>query len=298
MSKQEKYTYNSALGSQEGKRQTILIKDSAVKTNHIANKAVTPEKLSDSVLTEFVMPSVNAKIANLQNQIDSLEISGLALSNEFGNDPHIGISQKKITEAINDIWAKIEDITGEQLIGFDIVATPNYFIGEDGATVHIVANTIGMTDIFEHIALYANGTLLVEQDNVNYLEYDMEIDETTVFSCQAKVLGMGYTRQAVVTHYNSFWLGAGDTYADVMNVGNIIPIENGMRGSYNVTCGQGKHIIIIVADDLRAGFYRADMNGFEIPFTETTVTVDDKLYKVLTSTNVYQADTYNIDING
>ena len=38
-------------------------------------------------------------IEDLQNQIDAIQIGGgWAVSNEFGDDPHIGISQKKLTE--------------------------------------------------------------------------------------------------------------------------------------------------------------------------------------------------------
>lgn len=37
-------------------------------------------------------------IKDLQNQIDSIQIGGWAISQEFGEDEHIGISQKKLTE--------------------------------------------------------------------------------------------------------------------------------------------------------------------------------------------------------
>ena len=40
------------------------------------------------------------KIEDLQNQIDSIQIGGWAISQELGNDPHIGISQKALTNVI------------------------------------------------------------------------------------------------------------------------------------------------------------------------------------------------------
>ena len=40
-------------------------------------------------------------IIDLQNQIDSIQIGGWAISQEFGDDEHIGISQKKLTEEFN-----------------------------------------------------------------------------------------------------------------------------------------------------------------------------------------------------
>jgi hypothetical protein len=71
-----------------------------------------------------------------------------------------------------------------------------------------------------------------------------------------------------------------------------------MRGAYDVDVAQGQHIIIIVGESLAGGFLRADLNSVEIPFTESTVTVDGKNYKVFTSENVYNVGSYNIDVNG
>jgi predicted ATPase len=59
----------------------------------------------------------------------------------------------------------------------------------------------------------------------------------------------------------------------------------------------GQNLVIVIEDILRDRFVRADMNGVEIQFTETTQTISGKTYKVLTSENTYQAGTYNIDIN-
>ena len=115
--------------------------------------------------------------------------------------------------------------------------------------------------------------------------------------CKAKIMGVEYTRQSVITHYNSFWLGAGNVYSDIMDVEHVIPITNGMRGAYDVHVEEGQKIIIIVGESLANGFLRADLNSVEIPFTESTVTVDDKNYKVFIS-EPWVAGDYNIDING
>ena len=268
---------------------TFKLKEGAIKTEHIADKAVTTEKVSP----EFIRYIEE----DIQNQIDAIQIGGWAVSNEFGDDPHIGISQKALTAAFNRLWSKIEDITGEAYQGISMVITPEYFISENGCTVHITANTVETNGIFEHIAFYGNGALIAEADNVDYFEYDTEITETTVVRCVAKIMGIDYEQQKIVTHYNSFWLGAGTTYADIMDVSHVIPITNGMKGNYDITVGQGEHIIIVVGDSLRSGFARADMEGVEIPFAESTVTVDGNVYKVFTSVNTYNAGTYNIDIN-
>jgi hypothetical protein len=202
-----------------------------------------------------------------------------------------------MTDAINKLWQKLEDMTGEVLQGISMLVTPDYYIGEDGCSVHIKASTVDANGIFEHIAFYINGTLLVEANNVDLFEYDTTVNETSVIKCEAKIMGITYTREKIITHYNSFWLGAGNSYSDIMNVEHVIPITNGMRGAYDVDVTQGQHIIVVVGESLAGGFLRADLNSVEINFTESTVTVDDKNYKVFTSEEAYSAGTYNIDIN-
>lgn len=270
--------------------QTRNIKDRNVTSSKIGKGAILPEHISPATFRELVK--------DLQNQIDALEIAGVAVSNEFGTDPHISISQKTMTDAINKLWQKLEDITGEVLQGISMSVTPDYFISEDGCSVHISANTVETNGIFEHIAFYGNGSLIAEADNVDFFEYDTEIEETTIIKCVARIMGIEYTRQQIVTHYNSFWLGAGTAYSDIMDVEHVIPITNGMRGAYDVDVAQGQHIIIIVGESLAGGFLRADLNSVEIPFTKNTVTIDGKNYKIFTSENVYNAGNYNIDING
>lgn len=275
------------------------IANDAVQTRNIKDRNITSSKIGkDAILPEHVSPATFRELAkDLQNQIDSLEIAGVAVSNEFGTDTHIAISQKTMTDAINKIWQKLEDMTGEVLQGISMSVTPDYFISEDGCSVHISANTVETNGIFEHIAFYGNGALIAEASNVDYFEHDLHIDETTVIMCKAKIMGVEYTRQSVITHYNSFWLGAGNVYSDIMDVEHVIPITNGMRGAYDVHVEEGQKIIIVVGESLADGFLRADLNSVEIPFTESTVTIDDKQYVVLTS-EAWSAGEYNIDING
>ena len=293
----EKYIGESNMLDRPGKKIGFRIADGSVTTPKLADHAVTPEKLSDATVA-YLQDILKRGVEDLQNQIDALEIHGIAVSNEFGSDTHISVSQKTMTDAINRLWAKIEEMTGEALQGINMTVTPDYFISEDGADVHIHANTVETNGIFEHIAFYIDGTLIAEADNVDMFEHDVHIDATSVIKCIAKIMGIEYTAQHIITHYNSFWLGAGAVASDIMDESHVIPITNGMRGAYDVTVADDEHIIIVVGDSLKEGFIRADMNGFEIPMVESSVTVDGVDYKVFTSINAYNAGTYNIDVNG
>ena len=290
---------------EDGAVTTPKIADDAVTTDKIVEGAVTPERLSRTVLTDIIIPAIlhqtgplSKEMEELRQLVRSYNKHGFAVSNEFGDDPEIGVSQKTLTDALNKIWEKLEDVTGEPYTGINMHVSPKYFISEGGCTVHVVARTTETNGNFEKIELFVNGTLVAEAEDTDFFETDIEITETSVIKCVAKIMGIEYEKQEIITHYNSFWLGAGSSYEDVMDVEHVIPIENGMRGSYDVSCEDSDHIILVMGESLRPGFIRADMNSFEIPFDETVVTVEGERYCVLTSRNEYEAGTYNIDVNG
>ena len=223
--------------------------------------------------------------------------SGVAFTNEFGDNEDIGINQKALTEAINNIWAKIDEITGKDQDAIEMTVTPEYYIGEDGCTVNYSATSTGLSGIFEHIEFLVNGVKIDEANNVEELSGSTHINGTSVITCNAKIMGKVKIVEKTITNYSSFYLGAGTQYSDIMNVEHVINFDGSVSGRYDVTCAQGDHIYIVMDSGFRSSFSRADMNGFEIPFNETTETVDDKEYVVLESINAYAAGTYEININ-
>jgi hypothetical protein len=79
---------------------------------------------------------------------------------------------------------------------------------------------------------------------------------------------------------------------------NRVELDKFGRAAKDVTLTSGQHIIIVMGQYMRPGFIRADINGVEIEFTESTYIENGNTYAVLTSVNTYQSGTYNIDING
>lgn len=275
--------------------------DGSVTTPKIHDKAVTPEKLSDRIVSEVIEPLLRllrAKDKDLQNQIESLVAgSSVPISTEFGDSDLLVISQRVVTEAFNKVWGKLEEITGESLKGFTLIVTPEYYIGEDGCTVHISASSAETAGRFEYIKFYINNILITEAEDVESLEYTTTVNETCEVKCVAKILGIEYTETKMLTHYSSFFLGASTSYTNIMNVAHVISTNNGMKGNYSVPCNDGDHIYVVIGKSLRDGFARADMNGVEIQFNETEVTVGGKEYVVFTSKGTIERGTYNIDIN-
>lgn len=244
--------------------------------------------------------AIMEEVRELNLKIDTFLQSvagGASLEDKFGTKNYLGVTQKALTEANTKIWQKLEDITGEILQGINMIVSPDYFIGND-AFVHVTANTVNTNGIFEKIQFFANGTLVKEYENVEQIEFDIQIEESTVIMCKAQILGIEYTRQKIVTKYNSFFIGAGTSYEDIMNVEHVQAITRSIRGQYEITAESDDNIIIVLGDSLRQAFMRADISFTEIEFTEQEVTVDDKTYAVLTSVNTYDAGTYKVFING
>ena len=229
---------------------------------------------------------------------------GTALSNQFGDDELIGVNQKALTQALNKIWEKLENITGEASQGITMIVSPTYFIGEDECLVNISASSTD-AGIFEHIEFYANGVLIDQADNVETFNCSTTISDTTDIKCVAKILGISYEKTKTVTHYNSFFLLAGkfNYDEDLMEYLTNHPeyarsLNNGLRNNYDVECEDGDHIIVVMGRSLANGFMRADLNGLEIPFNSENITYNGEEFTIFTSVNKYTGGIYNIDING
>ena len=98
--------YDALLTEREERKEGDAALNEAVETEAQAREA------GDASLNEAVETEAQAREAgdaSLQNQINSIQIHGMAVSNEFGDDPNIGISQKKLTESRNDLQRQIDE---------------------------------------------------------------------------------------------------------------------------------------------------------------------------------------------
>ena len=186
-----------------------------------------------------------------------------------------------------------------------MIINPTYFVGNE-TNVNIAATTCQEGEIFEHIAFYANSVLIDEAENVRVFNVSTQINETTEIRCVAKIMGIEYEKIKIITQYNDFFLFSGNfndseyavNYA-LNHTEYSLPIENDtLRGSYDLTCEDNDNIMILIGKSLEDKFIRADLNGLEIPFEREAITVNGNEYILFTSTNQYNAGTYNIDING
>lgn len=239
---------------------------------------------------------LEAKVKAVETLVNSFLRSkaaggGIALSSSFGEEEYIGINQKALTEAINKIWDKLSEISGDDYKGINLQITPDYFFG-DQTNVHIIASSESIQGKFEKLQIYLDENLITEAENVDSFEYDITVNKTSVLKCIATILGIEYKDMKTIYHYNAFWMGSGSTYQNIITPQNVVNLEE--KKNYDVIFNNGDYLIIVT----EGGFIRADMNGLEIPFNEPqNVIIDGKIYKVYKSKNTYNQGTYNIDIN-
>lgn len=120
----EKYLGESLLSQQPKKKMSLVLKDKTVTTQKLADKSVTPQKVSEDFVNKVVKPAVDKAKADLQNQINSLVVSGQAISNELGDNPNIAISQKTLTEKLNEIYEALAN--DEDLENIDVLYFTDY----------------------------------------------------------------------------------------------------------------------------------------------------------------------------
>jgi hypothetical protein len=298
--RKEKYIGESQLKGQPSKKLSFQLRDGSVTTSKLETHAVTYDKLSKGVQDDINFLKLENRylrnrINDFQNQIGSLnEGSAVPISDSFGDSHGVCMSQIAVTEAINNLWSKIEELTGEYTRGISITIDPEFYIGEEGCLVHIEAVNPSNMGFFEKIDLYFNEQHIGGDEYVPNFVTNITINETGILKCVAQIFGVTYTAQKTITHYASYWISAGDTYQDVMINDNLRPLTEGLKANYDITVPEGKCIFVVLGEGIQESFIRADINGVEIPFLPVTVVNGYKVYK---SNNPYQEGEYNIDIN-
>lgn len=247
---------------------------------------------------------------------------GVALADEFGDDNYVGISQKTLTEAINKIWNKIEDMNGEPHTGIIMNATLDYYISEDGCNVTINVRATTIPTEIERIEFYigdyntpmldSEGNPIVFEHVDSKKQFVYHIDDDSLILCKAWILGIEYKANTEIKRINEFFLGTcqggADTEALIENIKEyvIMPINSitftdrsSLRVAKDVTCADNDHIVIAVEKSHYDNkIIRMDMNGMEIDSTPITLVKNNTEYIAYVSDNTFNPGTYNIDING
>ena len=275
----------------------------AVETRNIKDGNVPARKLGNDVQGEIVLPitdSLDQKFTNITNElysmIESLQVGGIALSQQFGDRTDIGISQKTLTKAFGRFWEEIERITHRTYMDFTLTVVPSSAIAEGDARVTVKADCSDAISDFDNIKLYVNNSLIAESSDITVFTRDAVISDTSVVKAVGTILGKEVTKTQTVDKLFPFFMGGGMTYQDVLVPACQKQLVGTLEGEYDATISTtGQYLFVIIPISRKEEFRRCkmDMNGFEIPF-DIAESTD---YVICKSKNVYQAGTYNIDIN-
>lgn len=237
---------------------------------------------------EEVAPDLN----DLQNQVDSIQIHGMAVSNEFGDDPHIGISQKKLTETFDAIQDKIDHLHPGSFIA--ISATPNIIYKGETSDIDVV---VRMTDdsIADRITLMLGDEEVASEENVSQLEATISIQDTTEFVGLAEKQSLTFEASTVVTGVKPYYVGSNESPLDMLTDEYRQPIKANPNGTYNITVPvDGYKVYFILPDGME--IHKATMNGFDFPLEHDTY-FPVYGYHIYASENTYDAGSLTIVIS-
>jgi hypothetical protein len=237
------------------------------------------------------------KDKDLQNQIDAIQIGGWAISQMFGQDTHIGISQNALTNLFGRLWEVLGEIKGKNYMDFTLTVDPEVAYNEGSAQVSIIADCTDTISYFDSIKIYVNDVLVDEAAGVNLLSTVVEIDDTSIVKAVGVLVGKTITKEKRVIQDDPFFIGsATEDYHDVMTQENWHKIQGTLEGDYDFSVqNNNDHIFVIIPASRREEYRRCkmDMNGFEIPFNTT----EENGLIICKSQNTYVQGDYSLDID-
>lgn len=277
--------------------------DASVTTSKIKDKNVTPEKLSEQVLGYLVLPitdSIDQKYQNITNElysmIASLQVGGIALSQEYGDRTDIGISQKTLTKSFGKFWEEMGKITGKNYMNFNLSVAPEVTFSEAAVRINITADSSESISDFDSIKIYVDNVLVAESSDQEVFTTSATINKTSEIKAVGVILGKTITKTATAIKEIPFFMGSGQRYQDVINMDCLKQLVGTLEGDYDVTIkNDGEYLFVIIPISKKEEYRRCkmDMSGIEISFVES----ETPEYIICKSLNTYNAGTYNIDID-
>jgi hypothetical protein len=286
----------------EGRKQ--LLEDRLEEDERNTEELTTRQDTVEQEMSEAnrKVSSFDEKYHNITEElystIRSLQVGGVALSNQFGNREDIGISQKTLTKSLGRIWEELGTITGKTYMDYTLTVQPTQIWAEGPKRVTVIADCSDAISDFDNIRVYVNGVLKAESHDITRYQTTVEITEDSIIRVDGVIMGKTITKSQEVKKAIPFFMGSGMNYQEVMVPENLKELIGTLEGDYDLTVkNNGDYMFIIIPVSHKDEFRRADMNGLgikiEIPMASATY--DD--YVVYKSLNTYKAGTYNIDID-
>lgn len=266
---------------------TEKLADGAVTTSKIADDAVISEKIKDA---EIGWQKLNA---DLQNIIASAGEHGIALSNNWGESELIGITQKKLSEAHEDLQNQINAIVaGQTQISLQANPSPVFVGVESGISLIATTNTLAT-----NIKIKKGATELASGSGLTLNGYDTITPSaagSTIYTAEFTIAGLQRSTTKSVTAVYPIYYGAGQAYTDAQTQASV---RTSPAGTYNVTvANDGDYVFFVVPATMAIN--SAKMSGFDFPLQAAqNVEIEGVAYKYYQSANTYDAGTLTIIIS-
>ena len=297
---QQKHIGKDPLNKKPEKPLSFRIGDKKVKEKHLDDGAVSTRTIEDGAVT-------NEKIGNkqvswqklnddLQNIIASREEGGVALSKEFGDSELIGITQKKLTEAHEDLQAQINAIVSDKATVSLSASASTYIVGSSTFTLIASTNTNA-----ESIVIKQGNNVIATGSGKTVAQTITVVQETAaniIYTAEFTFAG-GNKRTAMTTVYfvDKVYVGSGAVYTNVIGDSYAQSARRSPAGTYNVTVAEnGQYVFFVIPASM--SITKATLSGFDFPLdTPVNETIDGVSYKVYRSSNTNDAGTYQIVVS-
>ena len=269
--------------------------DDAVSTRTIQDKAVTAVKLGFDVIPVLIQPLID----EIQYQINSLEIAGLALTNHLGQNEYIGISQRYLTELFTDIQDQLDALTANKAT-FTLSASKSLVFvgGTDNVTL-----TLSSSEDATDLKIKTNGgDVLAEKASGRSLSFIVSASTfntapgTTTYRSEAYIKGNKKTASCSVTSVGRIYYGAGTTSDAAINT--VGSPKTSPSGTYNITVPAGGGYLWWKVP-ASMSITKISMSGFDVPMNAfENIAVNELSYKLYRSSNSYQAGSLTVVMGG
>ena len=239
-----------------------------------------------------VNETILKKEHDLYLAIASIVQGGVALMQSFGDSEVYGISQKVLTEKIDDLQDQINRLHPGS-IGIEITVSPNVVYQGTHAAVTVVARMIN-NQVADTITIIAGNETYTEH-NVVMVEHEFTIEQTTNIVAEALQTGFTYENNVYVNAVNPIYAGSAANYNTIYADAYKQTIRLTPAGTYNITVPEnGDKVYFIVPSNMT--ITRATMSGFEFPLDDPQIDLIEG-YKIYASSNTYDAGNLIIVIS-
>ena len=280
------------------KKLGLVIRDGAITTHTIADRAVTPDKLSGDVVSRVIYPIVENVRRDLQQQISSLNAHGVAVSDSFGPSPCIGISQRALSEAFLWLCEHVSELSGKDILDVKFEVSPS-FSSEPQAEVTVTL--VPPISKIGRIALFINDEPVDTEPVAENYSFTTTINRTSNVKVEYDYFGKRFIKQKMVRIGDlpvDMWsyAGSGEDYQDVYRHREYLLDYEGLTGIEGITIAKwGDRILIVMDNNIHENVEGITMSGFKIPFDVDTETLEG--YAIYTSKKQYIDGTWPIEIS-